>query len=71
MSATVTTIEGERWDQLSQRVFGHPDQYDLLWAKNPDVPARIRFAPTLPAGLKLKLPIIVKTIQAESTPPWR
>lgn len=69
---TVVTRQGERWDSLSQRVFGHPAAYPLLWDANPIETRTLRFAPTLPAGVRLRVPedAVPSHLEAE-VPPWR
>ena len=69
---SVTTFEQERWDQLSQRTLGVPDQYHLIWQANPTLPHQTRYAPTLPGGLQLRLPEqITPPATISEAPPWR
>jgi nucleoid-associated protein YgaU len=34
---TYTTREGDRWDTISQAVYGRPDMYSKIWTANEDV----------------------------------
>ena len=70
--ASIVTHQNERWDTLSQRVFGRPDLYAEIWAANPDATAKLRYAATLPAGLTLQIPTLASPPpQVEEVPPWR
>lgn len=70
--STITTLEGERWDTLSQRVYRRPNQYKKIWEANPDATYALRYAPTLPAGLVLTIPDLPPAPpQLADTPPWR
>ena len=71
--STVVTVQGERWDEISQRVFGRPDLYPVLWQSEACACLAQRYPSTLPGGLVLELPAAeaVTTTTAASTPPWR
>lgn len=71
---TVVTRQGERWDELSQRVFGRPDLYPLIWrAADACACLQRRYPSILDGGIVLRLPepaAVPATTQA-TTPPWR
>lgn len=71
-AAQVRTLQGERWDTLSQRVFGRPDLYRLLWDANAAATLALRYAATLPAGLLLTVPTDAPLpVATADVPPWR
>jgi phage tail protein X len=55
----VITIQSERWDQLSTRVYGRADRYQLIIDSNPQLDNQVKFAPVLPSGLVLIVPPLV------------
>lgn len=61
------TIEGDRWDSLSQRYYGNPLAYVGLVEAN----SRYAHLPNLTSGLKLKIPIINEPVKQRKVPPWR
>lgn len=62
------TIDGDRWDQIAWKHYGDPAAYEPILAANPAVP----FYTTLPGGLKLRVPVIVKPVAGiEGLPPWK
>jgi len=62
------TNEGDRWDQISQAHYGTPYEYERIIAANPTIPIRA----SLPAGLRIAVPVISRTAsQASSLPPWK
>lgn len=72
MPKTETTIQGERWDQLSTRVYGRPDLYLQIIDSNPKIPNQVRYAPDLPGGLVLTIPQLgADNSNAVSAAPWR
>lgn len=73
MTKTVITLEGERWDQLSQRLYNSPVHYRAIQAVNPQLTQAILYAPVLPAGLSLNVPDISPEQQVKSVgvAPWR
>lgn len=60
------TTEGERWDQLANRYYGNPLQYEPIVAANPDV----SLSPILPSGLSLAIPLIEQEDLSQELPPW-
>ncbi|MCX8016714.1 MAG: tail protein X [Rhodocyclaceae bacterium] len=61
------TGEGERWDWIAWRYYRDVRQVPALIAANPHAP----LAPILPAGLKLRVPLIARASQTAALPPWR
>lgn len=51
------TVDGDRWDLLALRYYGEGSAYGLLLQANPEVP----FTPLIPAGLRLRIPILEGT----------
>lgn len=66
MYLTHITTEGERWDQLAQRYYGAPTQYERIIAAN----AHMALTPTLQAGVQLVIPVIEQSDVVEDLPPW-
>lgn len=61
-----TTIEGQRWDQLAWDYYGDAHRYVPIIEANPHVPVTA----TLPAGLKLAIPVLEPATSVEDLPPW-
>lgn len=67
---TYTTIEGDRWDNLSYRAYGDPMLYGIITAANPLVP----ITDLIPGGTQLSIPIIdtaVSSLDTSLLPPWK
>ena len=67
---TVTTYDGERWDQVAFRAYGDPMQMDVIINANPGVSIDDR----LPGGIALVIPIIDNstiTTDTSGLPPWK
>lgn len=64
-----TVIEGQRWDWLAWHYYYDVNKASLLIEENPHAP----IAPTLPAGLVLRIPLIepAQAARPEGTPPWK
>ncbi len=62
------TKDNDRWDLISYKFYKTPTMYEKIIKANPEVPIE----PTLPAGIKLKIPILEEseTIKFE-LPPWK
>lgn len=62
------TKDCDRWDLISYKFYKTPTMYELIIKANPEVPIE----PTLPAGIKLKIPVLEEseTIKFE-LPPWK
>ena len=66
------TIQGDRWDQISYKFYGHPDHYKEIIKANPDLPDEVKKAFILPAGIELIIPDIeVESTYPEELPPWK
>jgi phage tail protein X len=59
------TKDGDRWDLLALRYYGDGSAYGLLLEANPEAP----FAPRLPAGLSLRIPILDEAALNPPPPP--
>lgn len=67
---TITTYDGERWDQVANRAYGDVTQMDTIINANPTVSVDDR----LDGGIILTIPIIDVAIVNTSTtglPPWK
>lgn len=65
-----TTIEGQRWDNVSVEFYGSVDKIGDLIEANPTVPIYDIF----PSGVVLDIPIIERVqvmTDAEKLPPWK
>lgn len=65
-----TTLDGERWDTISNKAYGTPLLSDIIIAANPLVP----ITDVLPAGTLLEIPvqeIITEQMDADLLPPWK
>lgn len=62
------TKDNDRWDLISYKFYSTPNLYEEIIKANPNVPIE----PTLPAGIKLKIPVLEEsqTIKFE-LPPWK
>ncbi|PIQ23510.1 hypothetical protein COW36_09000 [bacterium (Candidatus Blackallbacteria) CG17_big_fil_post_rev_8_21_14_2_50_48_46] len=61
------TTEGERWDSIAWKYYGDVTQMGLLIETNPQAPIK----PTLPAGMKLLIPLIEQPKEVQGLPPWK
>ena len=66
MYLTHITTDGERWDQLAYKYYGDSTQYERIIAANP----HMAMTPTLPAGVKLAIPVVEQSDVVEDLPPW-
>ena len=64
-----TTLESDRWDLISWRMYGTASEYHRIMDANPTVP----LTPMLKAGLRLRVPVIIDPELAsyEGLPPWK
>lgn len=65
-----TTLEGERWDTISNKAYGTPLLSDIIIAANP----LVAITDVLPAGTLLEIPvqeIITEQTDADLLPPWK
>ncbi|MBR6126095.1 tail protein X [bacterium] len=62
------TKDNDRWDLISHHFYNTPTLYEAIIKANPNV----EITPILPAGVKLKIPILdeSETIKFE-LPPWK
>lgn len=64
------TVEGERWDTISFKMYGTPFEVDRIIQANTNVPIKER----LKGGIVLEIPVIEEyQVQpaAELLPPWK
>lgn len=65
-----TTTEGERWDNIADKVYGSPSEMNRILEANPT----IERVDILPGGVILDIPIIERVdiqIDSEKLPPWK
>lgn len=71
MDKIVKAYDGERWDQLAQRVYGDVNKMRDLMKANPQLP----FDTQLTAGQEVRVPVIVATstviTDSNKLPPWK
>lgn len=62
------TRDGDRWDLIAWDHYGDPMGYERIIAANPHTP----ITPTLPAGLRLDIPVIdIPAPAPAGLPPWK
>lgn len=64
------TQDGERWDTVSQKMYGSVGEVQLLTDTNPQIPITER----LSGGLVLEIPVLESndvTINDNLLPPWK
>ncbi len=62
------TIENQRWDTIAWKYYRDVSKMSLLIESNPHAP----ITPNLPAGLKLRIPMIEQPQQSTyGLPPWK
>ena len=64
---TITTVQGDMWDEVSERVYGSTQYTDALIAANP---AHIRTY-IFPSGVALDCPAVEEAMPPNSLPPWK
>lgn len=62
-----TTVQGDMWDSISQKLYGDVKYTDVLINVNPEH----RYIYIFSAGIKLEIPEIEERISADSLPPWK
>lgn len=62
-----TTVQGDMWDSISQKLYGDVKYTDVLINANPEH----RYIYIFSAGIKLEIPEIEERISADSLPPWK
>jgi len=66
------TIQGDRWDQISYKFYGHPDYYKEIIRANSDLSDEVKRAFILPAGIVLNIPDLdIEPTYPEELPPWK
>ena len=64
------TVEGVRWDTLSQKWYGNPNDAGKIIAANKHVP----IAPRIAGGIRILIPIVEPSNTSTDTaklPPWK
>lgn len=64
---TYTTIQGDKWDSISYKVYGDTRFTDVLIAANPQRRKIYIFS----AGVMLDIPEVETRITADNLPPWK
>lgn len=62
-----TTVQGDKWDGISYKVYGDTRFTDVLIAANP----LHRKVYIFSAGINLVIPEVETKISAENLPPWK
>ena len=62
------TKDNDRWDLIAYKFYNDPTKYEIIIQANPQAD----IAPTLAAGVKLKIPVLdEKETISFITPPWK
>jgi phage tail protein X len=68
---TITTVAGQRWDQLAYQYYGDATLFGPIIQSNPQLPIK----PVFEAGLTIGIPILMVNPAAPGTPtdlpPWK
>ncbi len=62
------TKDNDRWDLIAYKFYSDATKYEPIIKANPHVP----ITPTLPSGLKLRIPVMSESITIKfELPPWK
>ena len=61
------TKEGDRWDLIAWEFYADPYLYPVLLEANPE----LKGLSVLPAGKKIKIPVVYIEKENEINPPWQ
>ncbi len=64
---TYTTVQGDKWDSISHKMYGDTRFTDVLIAANPQYRKIYIFS----AGVTLDIPEVETKISADNLPPWK
>lgn len=64
---TYTTVQGDKWDSISYKMYGDTGFTDVLIAANPRYGKTYIFS----AGIILNIPEVETRITADDLPPWK
>lgn len=63
-----TTKANDRWDLIAYEYYSNATLYEPIITANPNIP----ITPTLPAGIKLRIPVLEQQNTIEfQLPPWK
>jgi hypothetical protein len=65
-SGIIYVSKGERWDAISQKMYGTPFEVEPLIQNNPGIP----IADTVSAGVQVFVPLITPATSTTSSTPW-
>ena len=65
-SGIIYVSKGERWDAISQKMYGDSTQIELLIQNNPGIPIGDYVA----AGVQVFVPLITPATSTTSSTPW-
>jgi hypothetical protein len=65
-SGIIYVSKGERWDAISQKMYGTPFEVESLIQNNPGIP----IADTVSAGVQIFVPLITISPSVTSSTPW-
>ncbi len=64
---TYTTVQGDKWDGITHKMYGDTRFTDVLIAANPQYRKIYIFS----AGVILDIPEVETKISADNLPPWK
>lgn len=59
--------EGDRWDLLAWTYYGDAHAYQGIVEANPEIGP----VPRLPAGIKVRIPVVAQPLDRDGLPPWK
>jgi len=69
---TYKTQEGDRWDTISFRIWGHCLGMPALWEANQALLKELNYPDILPGGIDIQVPDTQSAeISTDTLPPWK
>lgn len=62
-----TTVQGDMWDLIAEKVYGDTKYTDVLLSANPEH----RMIYIFSAGIELEVPEVEEKSTADDLPPWK
>lgn len=66
---TVTTVQGDTWDTIAQRVYGNTLRTQNLMEARENI--RLLDIQVFPAGIEVTAPIVEESTLTDDLPEWR
>lgn len=64
---TYTTVQGDKWDSISYKVYGDCKYTDVLISAN----SEYRYIYIFSGGITLEIPEVEERITSDDLPPWK